>query len=984
MIGYLKMPTNAEKRRIREQYGIPTQNVSRYIRTYFGFTPAEFYRQVLRDEAIQEFQERRAVRALAERRRRERAVGALQRGARSFMDRVRVGRINNVVNLTTDQTYEPPHVTHRSLLERFMGRQVQVVTTMYNANGTVNTSVKRISIPATNYSTWWNQYGWWNFIVDSDTTVLDKLAEKGDGRLYATITLTPIKYITRSRHPQLFLDGVTHCMFTPIFDWAKDKQINSKSKSASKKYSAIVKKVSKYNKQYEAGVPEADIQNICNDLQIDIKIDIPLIENKFIDCKSFKKPLKTFKFVNSRLNHIELNEVVHTNKYEEVTQEQLDALANYLRDNDKYFDFQKNSSGKYTSIRTLTGCYRSASKYQQAVNDFEDITNMADNKIDVLNDDCYDMIEEGLVPNGTIDFEKRWLLKWWGKREDTEGREWRERKVKKLIANGEEVPVKPDIGHIDMKKAYANFQDCEQYMGFMGKPTDWRYCDVDIDFIKKNPGIYRLAELDLDNCPDKVVDIISKLKLYNIEDAYPSSDFLWLHENGAKFKVSEGCWGTKIDFRFTPRMFDKEDGVSYYSKWCGVQQKYSRTQSYGIYGDEEFFENIKEYAPEDCEIGCYRKGEGQVIYPKSHSFTAPHIVAFIMSYQRLTVFNQLKLMDLDKLLRICVDGIYYRKHTFDILDNFQIKDEIKLGNDGSSRYMWQDRYMDLADRPKKPAPFREQYDTELFIGAGGNGKTHYNLTDKGLARLMYVAPSWKLARAKSLEYGVNTTVIARCLHETYKKDIKKYNNVLLFDEASMISQETKEALFELYGCCKLIFCGDIGYQLPPIKGDAMSNIWFDNITEFKQNYRFTCDKHKKICENVRMMMRQDWKKADINEYVCRSYQQVDEDYVKDNYNTKDIILCSTHNICDKYTNMFGATKFKCKENLRDYSNGDILIADKAPEGDWEVRHGYTIHSVQGETYEETIYIDSNRLFDSRMAYTAISRARRWEQIKIIV
>ena len=50
----------------------------------------------------------------------------------------------------------------------------------------------------------------------------------------------------------------------------------------------------------------------------------------------------------------------------------------------------------------------------------------------------------------------------------------------------------------------------------------------------------------------------------------------------------------------------------------------------------------------------------------------------------------------------------------------------------------------------------------------------------------------------------------------------------------------------------------------------------------------------------------------------------------------------------------------------------------------EPRHGFTIHSVQGETFEEIIYIDSRNLFDPRMGYTAISRARRWEQIKIIV
>ena len=122
-------------------------------------------------------------------------------------------------------------------------------------------------------------------------------------------------------------------------------------------------------------------------------------------------------------------------------------------------------------------------------------------------------------------------------------------------------------------------------------------------------------------------------------------------------------------------------------------------------------------------------------------------------------------------------------------------------------------------------------------------------------------------------------------------------------------------------------------------------------------------------------------KKDINDFVVSKYENISE---PKGYKTQDIILCSKHEYCDQYTEKFGKTKWRCLENLRDYSNGDILISDEKPKGKWEARHGYTIHSVQGETYEETIYIDSRKLFDSRMAYTAISRARRWEQIKIIV
>jgi ATP-dependent exoDNAse (exonuclease V) alpha subunit len=49
----------------------------------------------------------------------------------------------------------------------------------------------------------------------------------------------------------------------------------------------------------------------------------------------------------------------------------------------------------------------------------------------------------------------------------------------------------------------------------------------------------------------------------------------------------------------------------------------------------------------------------------------------------------------------------------------------------------------------------------------------------------------------------------------------------------------------------------------------------------------------------------------------------------------------------------------------------------------EIRHHFTTHSIQGETIETKIFIDCSKMFDSRMFYTAISRARKLDQLYII-
>ena len=47
-------------------------------------------------------------------------------------------------------------------------------------------------------------------------------------------------------------------------------------------------------------------------------------------------------------------------------------------------------------------------------------------------------------------------------------------------------------------------------------------------------------------------------------------------------------------------------------------------------------------------------------------------------------------------------------------------------------------------------PRRTSYPVEVNLGVSGGGKTHRNLVDKGLQRIVYISPSWKLAREKQV------------------------------------------------------------------------------------------------------------------------------------------------------------------------------------------------------------------------------------------
>jgi hypothetical protein len=303
----------------------------------------------------------------------------------------------------------------------------------------------------------------------------------------------------------------------------------------------------------------------------------------------------------------------------------------------------------------------------------------------------------------------------------------------------------------------------------------------------------------------------------------------------------------------------------------------------------------------------------------------------------------------------------------------------------------------------KLAKKREWFKSELWDGPGGSGKTYTNLfLDTGLIDICYVAPSWKLASRMAKDYKEKTgfTLPVQVHHNFLKMpycemNLKKYG-VIIWDECSMTTEHEKNLLLENSNS-KIIFCGDIGHQLPPVinrkdeffenkyeerkqlredgKTDSkeykkvcsyltqMDKTGIENIIECRKNYRFKCNELKKVIAIVRNNINRkiDYRKLNIQE-VSRN----------DDYDYKnDIILVSRHEYNEEYKIMYAELpKYKSISNSFGFKNGEILFTK---EKGTEFRHGFTVHSVQGETFE-----GKNQMF-----YTAISRARYLNQIYLI-
>jgi nitrogen regulatory protein PII len=806
---------------------------------------------------------------------------------------------------------------------------------------------EEIEIPVgKDFIDWYKEIGVWILRIDSEKTLYS------DYPNLVVYLYEGSKNINAKTIKQYFKEGSVNCLLKPINVWAENCLENSKSDSAKKRYNAIINKLKKIENEIgDNGVDENAMLRVSNDIQVDISVEKPIIvgDNKYvIETKANKKALKHFGFRNTKIDHVDLNEYVYLSNIEEVeTRDKLYKIKEKLEEDGVYHEITRDLKG-ISGINTLMKTWRITNKFMDFINEMEIETGLNECYIDDIDDkDLSKFVKNGTHYNATIDFVKH--------------------------------PKRArDIKHIDMKNAYANYKHCNYYDGFLGKITDWRKTDR-----IEGVGLYQINNLIIGN---KLEAWNKKLRIYFNDNIYPSPELKWLKDNGATFDITYGCWGVKVvdfDMNNYDFLFEKYDKIKGYAKYVGMCDSHRLEKRFICYGDEALAKTLD-------NVTWYANNEITLKYPKKHNYHLGHFTSFITSYQRIQMMEELIYMDIDKLVRVCVDGIYYKGEHKIVNSLFRVKDDMTFENIAGDSYV--SNIIDV-EQIWECGEYKANYGKELYIGEGGNGKTHKNLLDKGLIRALYIAPSWKLAEKKRVEYGCHSEVWANILTTDPEKygSIKRRYNVFIIDEVSMMTEGSKNYIFEKFDNVKLIFCGDIGYQAPPFSLDdvnlkpvEITKDGFDMVYEEKINYRYKCSVLKSLIKDVREMISYSRPDFEINNYVKSKLQKISLKELEKTYNQKDMILTRTHIDKDKYTEMFKhINKWYVTKNTRVFKNGMIIYGDK-PDTTCELRHAYTIHSIQGETAEEKLFIHFEKNYDSRLLYTAVSRARRLEQIFMIV
>ena len=566
--------------------------------------------------------------------------------------------------------------------------------------------------------------------------------------------------------------------------------------------------------------------------------------------------------------------------------------------------------------------------------------------------------------------------------------------------------------------------------------------DTPKEFLKSHLGMYFITNVSYNNITNnnikKHMKYINPYKTDKISDIYdgitlPSPELLYMLDIGITFNIVCGAWTYKpFHFKFSKEMHEKsKTGPRYYQMIVGEWGAFRPKDVICMNGTKDWCSDLKSkgYDVQYFSNPTGKEGTIQCTFTKdlnriSHK---SHLAAFICSYQRIQLFQQLEKIQFEDTYAIITDEIVIKKSaSFKINEGFREKNSttqipfacasrllsltqykitfpdqnakiMTFNHNGINRYMWgtsNDSYKCDIDEGLR-----------IHIGQGGTGKTYINNNDKGYLRYIYLAPSQQLRQDKQNEHpDIKTDVwhnmtnypgIQNHIHS-------KSSATMCIDEASCLSKEQLDQFQLLYPYSSIILCGDIsrnGYihQLPTFNGEKIPLPKM--IIEHTKNRRAKDDKLKELLLWYRKRSISDkienhkiFNKDLIKEMKTRiktiNHQQLQQQYSNDDY-----VLTGRHCAVDKWTKLLrkdknGNKRYKflvTKNNVKGLYNGTIIKHNIKPTKSIVERHAFTCHQIQGSTIKNSkIFIDINNLFDDvRMIYVAISRAEYIDQIRII-
>ena len=736
-----------------------------------------------------------------------------------------------------------------------------------------------------------------------------------DGSDGASVLEPNMKLIFREFKPvkpkkikQSYKDGIMHCVFTPL--------IKTWTQKPSSHQETMLKKVMKYAEQYgDNPVPHDEMEGLAKKLKTTIRVLDP-IGNPFITFNSTGD--RTCVVSNTRLNHID--ETLEEKPTTIITHQHALTYLENLKDGE-----------------VIEGSFQDPIRIHSFTEIFEIENPMKDYISEIHN----------LMPNVSFDA--------------SQYPDVNDFILQSRIINSGTLRFQEDYDeHYDLEKAYTQFHLTKYYQGFLGVIHQFRNFTFQptSKFLKEHIGIYK----------GKIINPSPLAKILGFEkDQYyilPSPEWEFHRDSKTEFVITQGVYGSSFDFRF-PTSSLKEVPMRngklnkpfrIFAGQLSSKVNENDKKTYSIKSTPDFAQHLRTLY-KDVDYDEYNT-TARINIERKKVYTRHHVLSFITSYTRIVMMQEMLKFDISNLSGITLDGLYFKgKPPKDLIPQFRPK-KSKMSDNTSTPW-----YSPTTNTSKFPS-FSHDFNQNTFMeGAGGSGKTHRILTDKGFNNVLYASPTHELGKDKLKEYNIkNYTTIHKLaginasgkVSRTYEEEFHHTPSVILIDEITQIEKSFIEKIIQLYPHSLILIAGDIDAEGRHYQCKYSNEIWKPTfpIVQFKEDYRAKTETLKQMKIHLREYMKQDPTPKEIIQYVYSKFSTIPKEQAKSQFTESDIWIAGTH----KYIKTLEPHKV------------------------------HTTHSYQGKTIKAPtkLYISIEDLyFDYSMFYTAMSRVENEDQLIIV-
>jgi len=609
----------------------------------------------------------------------------------------------------------------------------------------------------------------------------------------------------------------------------------------------------------------------------------------------------------------------------------------------------------------------------------------------------------------------------------------------------EDMYIKNDLySEIDQKKAYFNSTIKNNNKNYIGYPsgsfiTVSNFTSNDFDLITKNNliGFFEVkivSHIDKSYHSDKLGLVIGS------NHVFTTVQILFLQKY-IEFQFINASYAPSIDIPFTEKFLKKEDKISHYCKAFGLMLHQNNMIETVIkpYNDDQQYYNIVNNTDKEM----YKMDDGciKIVEQVKEVKTYIHLAYFMNSYCKVNNLEVMYNNDIDCIVGVKVDSIVYKKNYDIVYDDsiftskktnieFLIQDAKHFDVSNSGLDFGLDELCDSVTITNKNdysyfrpyfKPTKYQFTcsksflqtgeiinnrTILINGKGGSGKTfsilHSNLNIKNI---VYTSSCWNLINGQKQKtndqiIGMSYQRLLGIGTEQFKSKNIKY---IVIDEITLIDEKIINLLRKTFYWCYIFIIGDVEndifYQCSLNSVKVINPKDYTDIQQVKylKSYRFNTELEQKL-DALREIKLKYSDRYDINKILKIHVYELFKTCLisKDDitFNKEDIGISGADDLGEKSNNLtdFFIAKgaqpqyfVKKTDIYKGLMKGQQLPA-KPDHSNYEMKLFKTIHSFQGLDLTETnkIIIGIKHNFDANLFYTALSRARRLDQINIII